>query len=330
MKNPTDRHPIKVVARRTGLTPHVIRVWERRYKAVTPQRTDTNRRLYSEDDIEQLRLLRQATIAGHSIGQIANYPIDKLRELLADDAVYATVTSGPLSRLLPPREAASRPVEYFIQESVAAIEQLDERALERTLALADMELSQPVVMDEVIVPLMVKLGDWWREGAARAAHEHMASAVVRAQLATMRKIHAPREGAPDIVITTPHGQHHEIGAQLVALVASAEGWRVTYLGPNLPASEMAAAMRLRNARVLGLSICFPPEDPMIVTELRQMRRLLEPGTTVLIGGMSAPSYRSVIEEIGAEMFLDLKRTRDRLRQLLNTGMAIHMDEAPAR
>jgi DNA-binding transcriptional MerR regulator/methylmalonyl-CoA mutase cobalamin-binding subunit len=319
MSQTSDLHPIKVVARRTGLTPHVIRVWERRYQAVTPQRTETNRRLYSEDDIEQLRLLRQATLAGHSIGQIATYSTEKLRELLADDAVYATAPSGPLSRLLPPREASTRPVEYFIQESVAAIEKLDERALERTLALADMELSQPVVMDEVIVPLMVKLGDWWRDGAARAAHEHMASAVVRTQLSNMRMTHAPREGAPDFVVTTPHGQHHEIGAQLAALVAAAEGWRVTYLGPNLPAPEIAAAVQLREARVLGLSICFPPEDPGVVNELRQLRRLLPPSTTVLIGGMSAPSYRGVIEEIGAEMIIELKPTRDRLRQLLNVG-----------
>jgi DNA-binding transcriptional MerR regulator/methylmalonyl-CoA mutase cobalamin-binding subunit len=319
MSPQSDLHPIKVVARRTGLTPHVIRVWERRYKAVSPQRTDSNRRLYTEDDIEHLRLLRQATIAGHSIGQIAGYPTEKLRELLADDAVYASAPSGPLSRLLPPREAARRPVEYFIQESVAAIEKLDERSLERTLALADMELSQPVVMDEVIVPLMTKLGDWWQEGAARAAHEHMASAVVRTLLANMRMTHAPRQGAPDFVITTPHGQHHEIGAMLVALTAAAEGWRVTYLGPSLPASEIAAAVRLRQARVMGLSICFPPEDPIVVNELRQLRRLLEPGTTILAGGKSAPSYRAVLEEIGAETIIDLKPTRERLRALLENG-----------
>jgi DNA-binding transcriptional MerR regulator/methylmalonyl-CoA mutase cobalamin-binding subunit len=319
MNQTPDRYPIKVVAKRTGLTPHVIRVWERRYQAVTPLRTETNRRLYSEEDIEHLRLLRQATLAGHGIGRIAAHSSEKLRELLADDAVYAAAPGGPLSRLLPPREAATRPVEYFVQQSVEAIEKLDERALERTLALADMELSQPVVMDEVIVPLMVKLGDWWREGAARAAHEHMASAVVRNLLGNMRMTHAPREGAPDFVVTTPHGQHHEIGAMLAALVGAAEGWRVTYLGPNLPATEIAAAVQIRRARVLGLSLCFPPEDPMVVNELRQLRRVLDPATTILAGGMSAPSYRSVLEEIGAETIIELKPTRDRLRQLLNVG-----------
>ena len=76
-------YPIKVAVRRTGLTSHAIRVWEKRYSAVTPVRTPTNRRLYSEADIERLHLLRRATLAGHSIGQIAGLPIDDLRALVA-------------------------------------------------------------------------------------------------------------------------------------------------------------------------------------------------------------------------------------------------------
>ena len=63
-----EMHPIKVVSRRTGLTPHVIRAWEKRYHAVTPKRTRTNRRVYTDEDVERLLLLRRATLAGRSIG----------------------------------------------------------------------------------------------------------------------------------------------------------------------------------------------------------------------------------------------------------------------
>ena len=65
------QHSIKVAARRCGLSTHVIRVWEKRYDAVSPDRTDTNRRLYSEQEIERLKLLRAATLSGHSIGNVA-------------------------------------------------------------------------------------------------------------------------------------------------------------------------------------------------------------------------------------------------------------------
>ena len=72
-----SHHSIKIVARRTGLTAHVIRIWEKRYGAVEPERTDTNRRLYSEEQIERLGLLRDLTQAGHSISHVAKLPLAK-------------------------------------------------------------------------------------------------------------------------------------------------------------------------------------------------------------------------------------------------------------
>ena len=74
----------KRVARRTGLSAHVIRIWEKRYGAVQPERTGTNRRLYSEEQIERLSLLREITRAGHSIGPVAKLPTEKLRKLAAE------------------------------------------------------------------------------------------------------------------------------------------------------------------------------------------------------------------------------------------------------
>src|SRR5512143_2990676 len=78
-----SQYPIRLVARLTGLSAYVIRIWEQRYRAVEPQRTATKRRLYSQRDIERLNLLRDVTQAGHSIGQVAQLPTDKLGNLLA-------------------------------------------------------------------------------------------------------------------------------------------------------------------------------------------------------------------------------------------------------
>src|SRR4051812_21941778 len=75
------RHPIKVVCLRTGLTPHAIRVWEKRYGLVCCQRSDSNRRLYSDAMIERLRLLKVLTGCGHRISQIACLCLEDLRAL---------------------------------------------------------------------------------------------------------------------------------------------------------------------------------------------------------------------------------------------------------
>ena len=77
------RYPIKQVARRTGLSAHVIRAWEKRYQLVDPARTDTNRRLYSESDIQRLSLLGRLTGMGHAISSIADLDFEGLQRLLA-------------------------------------------------------------------------------------------------------------------------------------------------------------------------------------------------------------------------------------------------------
>ena len=103
--NHEQGHPIRVVARRTGLTSHVIRVWEKRYGAVSPLRTPTNRRLYSDRDVERLQLLHRAILAGHSIGQIAQLPNERLRALVAADEMSAPDYQEPpaLDQWIRPR-----------------------------------------------------------------------------------------------------------------------------------------------------------------------------------------------------------------------------------
>ena len=66
------RYPVRLVALQTGLTPHVLRAWERRYGVVTPTRTDGGQRLYSQLDIERLSRLRRLTERGHGIGRLAS------------------------------------------------------------------------------------------------------------------------------------------------------------------------------------------------------------------------------------------------------------------
>src|SRR5580704_1762484 len=80
-----DEHPIGVAAERTGISPHVLRVWERRYRAIEPTRTDGGRRLYSDDDIERLRLMALATAAGRGISRVAKLPTKELTRLVRDD-----------------------------------------------------------------------------------------------------------------------------------------------------------------------------------------------------------------------------------------------------
>jgi DNA-binding transcriptional MerR regulator/methylmalonyl-CoA mutase cobalamin-binding subunit len=309
-------HTMKVVVRRTGLSPHVIRVWEKRYGAVVPSRTATQRRLYTDAEIERLRLLRQATLAGHSIGQIAQLPTERLRELVAVDRP-ATPASAPGPRDHPDDAPASS----HLDACMAAVEQLDAMALEAALLRARVALSHNAFIETLIIPLMHNMGALWREGILRIMHEHLTSAVVRTLLGGLVATAGLSPTAPHFIVTTPAGQLHEIGALIIASVASTEGWRVTYLGPNLTSEDIAAAVQQQHAKAVGLSIVYPPDDPHLQPELTRLRQYLSPEVVVFVGGRGAVGYQDVLQRIGAVLPSCLAEFRQHLEALRTTRFA---------
>jgi methanogenic corrinoid protein MtbC1 len=287
------KYSIKIVARRTGLSTHAIRIWEKRYAAVSPERTPTNRRLYSDADIERLLLLHKATLAGHAIGQVAQLSTENLKTLLGvkETTVALPQTSASL-------DTDESPTQVLFDACLTAVKQLDAEALKRALENAEVALSKPMLIEQLIVPLMHKIGDLWRDGVLRVNHEHMASAVVRSFLGSFHAAYEIPPTAPGIVITTPIGQLHELGALMAAATASSEGWRVTYLGPNLPAEEIAAAAKQNQAKAIGLSIVYPGDDARMSEEMQKLRRGVSDNVAILVGGRAALSYQPIFEAAG--------------------------------
>ena len=117
-------------------------------------------------------------------------------------------------------------------------------------------------------------------------------------------------------MTTPPGQEHELGALVVAACAGAEGWRATYLGPELPAESIARSVRQLNARAVALSLTYQDQEPAeLAEELRRLAAALPAGTALLVGGLAAGAVEDALDEIGAERVNDLNALRSHLRQL---------------
>lgn len=298
-------YSINAVARRTGLSPHVIRIWEKRYRAVEPTRTQTNRRRYSDSEVERLSLLRDLTGAGHSIGSVANLDIAKLRDL-------AGAYEQPQGKLSIPNSPGPA---SLLADSIAAVKNLDPRALEEVLKRGSMELGAQGLLQRVIAPLAQAIGDLWRDGVITAAHEHFASAVIRIFLGHAAQSFVATGNAPVIVVGTPSGQLHELGALLVGATAANLGWNVTYLGASLPAAEIAGAARQNRARAVALSLVYPEDDPRLEAELERLRELLLPETAVLAGGRAVRSYRAVLDRTGALSIKDLSHLCSALEEL---------------
>lgn len=302
----TALQPIQIAADRSGLSAHVIRIWEKRYNAVAPERTASNRRLYSDEDVERLRLLRQLTELGQSIGYIAKLPTAKLRALLDDASGHALAHAADA-------EAAPR---SLLSEALAAVTRMDAAALREVLEQAEVRLGHQGVLQRLVAPLAQAIGDQWRTGAITAAHEHFATAVLRLFLAHAARPFASTPTAPILVVVTPTGQFHELGALLAGATAANLGWRVIYLGPCLGAAEIAGAAQQNAARAIALSLVYPEDDPQLPAELIRLREF-QPDIPILAGGRAAPAYRATLDRVGAQLHGDLTEfgaALDRLRK----------------
>lgn len=300
------RHPINFVSRRTGLSPYLIRAWERRYGAVVPERSGTNRRLYSDADVTRFKLMAKVIALGHSIGQIADLDDDRLREIIrasADGRQIQTELSSP-----PADEAVAE----LLQKAKDAVTRGHVDALLTALTDASVRLAQPVLLSNVVVPLLHWIGQQWHSGALRIAQEHLASEVVRDFLASLRRQNQPRTGAPRIVVATPSGEAHEFGALMAAITASADGWQDLYLGPNTPWQEIAEAAIANQATAVALGLAHTGNAPDLQEELVRLRRYLPESIAVFVGGSGAASQRPILDSLGVRCTGSLEEFRDEL------------------
>lgn len=302
------RYPIRVAARMTRLSAHVLRAWERRYGVVQPGRDAAGGRLYSEADIARLRQLRLATEAGHGISRAASLSGHELAALVGDGDV--------------PRAAQARPragAGAFVATALGAVEAMDAPRLYATLMGAVVALPSHQFTDEVVVPLLHRVGDQWAQGRITPAHEHVLSAQVGRVLSWLAESLPVPPGAPDAVAVAPRGHRHEFGALLAAVAAAQEGWRVTYLGADLPASDIATAVAIRGARVVLLSAVLDGDPGLLDSEVREMCAAVGNSVTLFVGGPGAQAAAGPLRRAGAVPLRDLNELRAALNDLHSGG-----------
>ncbi|MFW6198784.1 MAG: MerR family transcriptional regulator [Acidobacteriota bacterium] len=303
------------MTQRTGLTSHVLRAWERRYGVVEPERSEGGHRQYSDEDVERLKLLHELTRGGRQIGQIAHLDTESLRVLLRED--QAAEATAPRSESDVPADADR--AKRYQAEAFAAVGDLDPERLDNALRRAALVLATPAFLDDVLVPLMERIGDAWTEGELTPGHEHLASAVVARVTGWLIENFEPDPDAPCVVVGTPAGHRHELGAIAAAVTAASEGWRVRYLGPDLPAEHIGLVTSGTRARAVALSLMYPAADADVTEELRRLAEQLPPGTALIVGGRVVDSYGDVLDEIGAARLVRYRDLRAALRRLAESA-----------
>jgi DNA-binding transcriptional MerR regulator len=295
------QHPIQVAARRAGVSVDVLRAWERRYALVAPARASGGRRLYSESDIERLRLIASAAAAGRRVGELAQL----------DGAALAALVSADRASAAAPQDAGA--AASLLANCMRAVEQLDGAALRATLRRALIALPAPACIEQLVAPLMHAIGERWSRGELSPAHEHVASSIVRRELQATTEALAGDAAGATLVVAAPAGQQHELGAHAAALVAVLDGFRPTQLGADLPAEDIARAAQELRAAAIVLSISTVPDG--CARELAALRAATGPDLPIFAGGRAAGRRAAGLSAARVQRVDTLNELRAALRAL---------------
>jgi DNA-binding transcriptional MerR regulator/methylmalonyl-CoA mutase cobalamin-binding subunit len=303
-------HPIGVAAERTGLSPHVLRVWERRYRAIEPTRTDGGRRLYSDADIQRLRLMALATTAGRGISRVARLPTKELARLVRDDEeARRQVGISDRGRI----SGISAATTHDVATARAHARALDAVELEHVLRRSAALVGAGAFLDTVATPLLRQIDDERHAGELATGEEQLVLVALRRIIEGVVPILTVSGDAPSLLVATPVGDRHEIEAIMATAVAAIENWRVTYLGPGVPVSEIAVAAANTSARVV--SVTLPPADghDLLLPGLRALRVRLAPQVPLVVGGPGALEIAAELRGAGIKVIENLTDLRLALR-----------------
>ncbi len=233
-------YTIREAAHRAGVTPEVLRAWERRYGVVTPERTASGYRLYDDAAIARLRSMRRLIDQGWTASSAAQHIVT------APDAGVLTDPSKS-----QPDATATEMAQRFVTAAAAMNAAGVEAVLDEMLSRASFE----VAVDRYLFPALRALGDEWAEGDLSVAAEHAASAAVHRRLGAA--FDAAASGTHDqspVLVGLAPGARHEFGALAFAVAARRSGLPVEYLGPDLPVEDWERAGRATGARAVIIGV----------------------------------------------------------------------------
>jgi DNA-binding transcriptional MerR regulator/methylmalonyl-CoA mutase cobalamin-binding subunit len=300
-----ESYPLRTVTRLTGLSPDIIRAWEKRYGVVNPARGPRGARLYTSDDVAHLRLLSRVVSSGRAIGDVARLARAELERLAADPPVLA-------------REAAAIPAadrrKVVVDTALDALNRFDSAELDRSLGEALMALGSAGFHRHIARPLLEEVGARWQDGRLSVAEEHLVSGMLRNLLAGLIRGRGPA-GAPRVLLATPSGERHEFGLLLTSLTFVDAGVGVLYLGVDIPAGEIVEAGRRSGVRVVGLGFVNGDIRQSLLAEARRVERALPAEVELWLGGREARAIASELDQTRALVIDQLDTLEDEVARL---------------
>ena len=247
------------LSRRSGVSPELLRAWERRYGLLEPTRSAGGLRLYSPSDLARVQAMRRHLAEGYAAAEAAALATRAESGSGADQ-------SSPTAR----------------DELAAALASFDDGAADAVLDGLLARLSVDALLRDVVVPYLHELGERWERGEASIAQEHFASTLLRGRLLGLARGWGRGVG-PVAVLACAPGEQHDLGLLAFGLALRARGWRIVYLGTDTPIASIADAARSCNPAAVVVSAV----DPRVFGRHQDDLRALARETRLCLGGPGA-------------------------------------------
>ena len=273
------------LSKRTGVSPELLRAWERRYALVRPTRSAGGLRLYASTDVERVRLMQQHIAGGLAAAEAA---AAALRAESGEEAAPPALSWAAL------REELADALDRFDEPRAQAI-------LDRLLGVSTLE----ALLSEVVLPYLRELGERWARGDASIAQEHFATAVLRGRLLGIARGWGVGIGPAAVLACLP-GEQHDLGLIAFGLALRARGWRIVYLGPDAPIETVDDVSRRLQPSLVVLSAVSDERVRPAVEQLREIaarQRLALGGAAAASGDLESDGVLTLTGDPIAEATL---------------------------
>jgi DNA-binding transcriptional MerR regulator/methylmalonyl-CoA mutase cobalamin-binding subunit len=304
-----NTHRIHRVAKLTGLSKDVIRVWERRFEILKPTRGANRYRNYSDEDVALLRFLKEQLDAGGSIGELAKFGREELLGRARASAPRASFVDNTFSRLL--------------RELLSTLNPFDRVIFEKRLNGAVAVVPFEEALHGILLPLQEQVGQLWHENHIDVAIEHYVTKHIQQKIfSAMNQLPVAEFGAK-VVVACPPGEEHDIAAMTVAYRCRVRGCRVYYLGANVPVVSLANLCGKVEPDLTIMSFPLALSDHKATELVQALADEVSPVSNLAVGGHGAVAMRDLFVKYNItvlEDFAELDHRLDRLmRQTVSRG-----------
>lgn len=262
----------------SGIKAHTIRIWEKRYNILNPERTDTNIRFYCDEDLKRLLNISVLIKNGGKISRIASLSNESLRQKILE-----------LNHVSTPAENGQ------IENLIVAMIEMDEAKFEKVLNNSIIQIGFEETLFSIVYPLLQKIGILWQIGTITPVQEHFISNLIRQKLyAAIDALPVDRNAnSKTFLLTLPQWELHDLGLLVYNYLIRKKGYKTIFLGQGVPIKDVIAIHEQVHPDAIVTSFSTPMESVDMLEYLHGLSRSFK-GLPLYVGGIQLDKLGSAL------------------------------------